>query len=84
MLNTCIQVSNDANVIALSASTESVRSNSISNPFAGSLIKNPISKTIINAVCGFFGPLDDLWMFSYHERNYTLTVSSLLNSIREI
>ncbi len=66
MLNTCIQVSNDINVIALSAQIQSVSNNTISNPLTGSIMKNPIAKAFVNAACGFFGPLDDLWMFSYH------------------
>lgn len=55
-----------------------------SNPVMSFIIQNVIVKTILNSLCNFFSALDDLWMFSYHERDYTLTVASLLDSVRQI
>jgi hypothetical protein len=84
LLNACIRLSNDADIKSLAQTTEAVTNNTIGNPFTDILNKNSAVKSLLNTALGLLGSIDDLWIFSYHERNYTLTVASLINSIRQL
>jgi hypothetical protein len=82
LLNTCIKLSNDPDVKSLASTTEKIINNTVGHPFTDIINKNSALKSALNSAFGFLGSIDDLWIFSYHERNYTLTIALLLNSIR--
>jgi hypothetical protein len=83
VLNTCIELSNDPDVNFLALTTGTIINITIKNPITDIINKNMGMKKTLNTAFGLLGSIDDLWIFSYHERNYTLTVALLLNYIRQ-
>lgn len=38
----------------------------------------------MNIACSMFALLDEMWLFSYHKKNYTYTIATLLDIIRQL
>ena len=56
----------------------------VTSDFSKTIAKYPSLRKLLYFSSQLFPNIDDLWFFSYHNAQYSLTVSSIFDSIRNL